>query len=365
MKKNNEYKYQTTIEQILNSRKEIVRENQEDKPNYFNLYDYLNLKYFSTYVFITMRNIGKTTSAFQFAQDVYRNSGEYIVWLRSSNEEIRSVIKDFKTNPPYGWDENYKLFGSEVIDIKNNKLVLKFASLSTVHNMASIKGDGCFGIIFDEFLPRSNRVKISYKALVDFIKTLERKNLLTVILLANATTYQSEILIELGINQELEVWDDLGKRLRYRRITKWDNPPNLKEVSTAYLLSKDSQGLTNYMYGAEFLKGNDDKVIPLFKLGEIRWLSNYLVSSVSVSLGYSDQNKVWVFADGTRNDKLPQLNLTPEDTLSKANTMTFKRTDKFIQNIIRILQSKNYYHTNFEVKEAMEKLVLKYIPRSL
>ena len=354
-----------TLKEKLDLRNDLIKENSVEAPNYFNIQDYLDFSHFSTYVFITMRNIGKTTSCFKLAQDIYESSGEFTVWMRSSGEELKNIIRDFKSNPPLGWKrDKYILKGDEVFDVDNGNLVIKFVSLSTVHNMSSIKGNGCFGIIYDEFLPRSNRTNPSYKALVDFVKTLERDKLLTVILIANATTYKSEILNSLNIYTDLDEMDIYSKRLRYRRFTKWDNPPNIKEISTAQLLAQDNERLHNYMFGAEFMTGDDDRVMPENRLGDIIWHSTFNINDNIVSQGLSRKFNCEVFSMGRKSPKLAIQNVMTTDTFSK-HSDSYNLTNVYnrFRPIFNAMQSKAVIYTSFECKDVLEKFALIYLGR--
>lgn len=74
--------------------------------------------------------------------------------------------------------------------------MIKFVALSTIGNLASITGNNCFGIYYDEFLPRGNtKVANAYDKLTDFIRTVERELMVVVMMGANLTTLNSDILV--------------------------------------------------------------------------------------------------------------------------------------------------------------------------
>lgn len=356
-------KFNNTIEKIVAQRNSIILEHGEasKKFNYFDIQEFIDLNLFSTYIFITPRNIGKTYSGYKFIKNIYEETGEYFIWMRSTGEEIKNVMKDFKTTKYDFWPEHYKLDGDTVMDTKKNLPVVKFIALSTAHNYASIKGNGCFGIVYDEFLPRSNRNQPSYKALTDFIKTVERKNLLTVILMANATTLDSEILHGFNIWKDLDDFTDAKRRVFYKRVKSWDSPPDIGKVSTAYNWAIYNEEMMNYMYNSEFLKGDDDLVVPLSRLGNVSWYEAFKLNKEIFRVGFNDQDVLVLDYGYDEKDDLLVYNLTYEDIYTPdertINTTNIRHKMSMINNN---LNRANVVFTSYKLKDEFIKFWSKY-----
>lgn len=353
------------ISSELEKRNNLIKENKPKHIKYFDIQDYLNLELYSTYIFITPRNIGKTYSGFKLAHDVYKATGEYTVWMRTSEVELKEIVKDFGETRYDFWPEEWKLCGNSVIDSKTGKLVLKFIALSTAHNFASIKGVGCFGLIYDEFLPRSNRVQPSYNALTDFIKTLERDKLLTVILMANATTLNSEILNEMDIWKDIDKQTNLTRRIYYERIREWEGTPDVKEISTAYCWAVSKEELSNYMFSTEFLKEDNNSVIPLSRIEDINWISAYRLNGTIFSVGI-DNNKRYVLHSALMNDDLFIYNLTQQDNFVKnENTINTNNVASQLQYLFYAISIGNVIFTTYELRDNFYKFALMYLPRKI
>lgn len=355
----------------MNLKEQLLRRNQliaENKPkyvNYFDIQNYLNLELYSTYIFITPRNIGKTYSGMKLVHDVYKTTGEYTVWMRSTEVELREVIRDFNETKYDFWPENWTLTGNSVIDNETGNLVLKFIALSTAHNFASLKGVNCFGIIYDEFLPRTSRTQPSYNALTDFIKTLERDKLLTVILMGNATTLNSEILNHMDIWTDINQQTNLEKRIYYERITQWDNTPDVKDVSTAYCWALGNKELENYMFNSEFLAYNDNTVIPLSRLGDISWFANYRLNGELFTVGLDNENR-YIVSQGIHDESLLIYNLTQIDTFTPAeNTVNSYDVASQLSYLFNALRIGNVIFTSYTLRNDFYKFVLTYLPRKI
>lgn len=349
----------------LDKRNMLIKNNKPKNIEYFDIQKYLNFELFSTYIFITPRNIGKTYSGFKLVHDVYKATGEYTVWMRSTDVELKEIIKDFGETKYDFWPDDWKLVGNSVIDNKTGNLVLKFVSLSTAHNFASIKGVGCFGLIYDEFLPRSSRTQPSYNALTDFIKTLERDKLLTVILMANATTLNSEILNEMDIWKDIDIQTNIKRRIYYQRIKEWDNAPDVGDVSTAYCWAQSKEELMSYMYDSDFLKYDDNTVIPLSRIRDIKWLVGYRLNGEYFSIGIDIENR-YVITPNIKDDSLVIYNLTQRDTFSP-NEDTTNTYDVFSQlnYIVNALKIGNVIFTNYELRDNFYKFILTYLPKKI
>lgn len=346
-------------------RNNIVLANRPKDKKYFDLEEYIDLSKYSTYIFITPRNIGKTYSGFKFAVNVYKETGEYTIWMRTSDSEIKECIKDFSDTKYEWWPEEYQLVGNSVIDNITGRLVLKFVALTTTHNLASMKSIDCFGIIYDEFLPRTNRIKPSFKRLADFIKTAERGKLLTVILMANATTLNSEILNYFNIWTDEDEKSDLLHRFYYKRILEWTGTDDIGDKSTAYNWASLSPELESYMYSSQFLIADTASVIPLNRLQVKKWIQQYRLNGELLTVGL-DENNYYIIAQGAMMEDEPIYNMTPIDT--------FKPTENSV-NLIDVKSQMNYLFeglkngicifTNYELRDDFFKFVLNYLPRKI
>lgn len=349
----------------LRKRNEIIKSNKSKTIKYFDIQNYLDFSLFSTYIFITPRNIGKTYSGFKLVHDVYKETGEYTVWMRSTEVELKEIIKDFGETRYDFWPEEWKLVGNSVIDNSTGNLVLKFIALSTAHNFASIKGVGCFGLIYDEFLPRSSRTQPSYNALTDFIKTLERDKLLTVILMANATTLNSEILNEMDIWKDIDVQTNIERRLYYERIREWDNKPDVGEVSTAYCWATANNDLTGYMFSSDFLLNDDNSVIPLSRLGDIQWIAGYRLNDEYLTVGL-DRTNLYVINRGKNASVDVYYNLTQVDTFTPLDdVVNITDVPSQLNYLFNAIKVGNVVFTSYTLRDSFYKFILKYLPTKL
>ncbi len=297
----------------------VVKENTNENVNYFKIQEYLELKYYSIYIFITPRSIGKTFSAWELIVNMYELTGEYSVWMRTSGEEVKEIVKDYKTNRPAPWREYMELRGNQLIDKRDGSLIVKFVSVSTLGNLASITGDGCFCIYYDEFLKRGKRRSQSgvYRAIGDFIKTVERGNLITIIMAANMTTLDNEILNKFDLWTDKPIVDDKGRRLRFRLITEWDNPPEVEEISTARMWAKNDEKLEAFMTKAQVLDNSKALVLPESRLGMLRNLEQYFIFGSYYTLSMTQENKA-VIREG-RHMKGNVWVMTTEDGYTPGN----------------------------------------------
>lgn len=348
----------------IDKRNKLIVNNKKDNAKFFDIQNYLDLSLYSTYIFITPRSIGKTYSGFKLVKDVYEASGEYTVWMRSSDTELKEIIKDFGETKYDFWPSDWKLIGNSVIDVKNNNLVLKFISLSTAHNFASIKGSNCFGIIYDEFLPRTSRIQPSYNALTDFIKTLERNKLLTVILMGNATTLSSEILNNFDIWKDVDKQINVSKRLYYERIRNWNNRDDVGDVSTSHIWASNNSELLSYMYTSDFLKDDDNTVIPLTRLGDIKWIMCYKLNGEHFSVGMNNENK-YILSNSIMDDELIIYNLTPIDTFMNDDAINIVDVSSQLNYLFNAIKIGNVIFTSYELRNNFYDFVLKYIPKKL
>lgn len=353
-------KNKNSMSYILKQRKKVIKKYAEQEPNYFTWRDELELDKFSTYIYITPRSIGKTYSGFDIAFETYEETGEYTVWMRTSLEEIKEIVNDYISNPPYPLPEYAIWKNKSIIDQRDGKIIMKFVALSTVHNLASITGSGVAFLLYDEFLPRTNRrLPRSYYKLTDFIKTLERADLLTVILQANATTLNSDILHHWDIWNDIDEKDDLGKRMKYRYYREWQNAPKVKEASTASLWASNTDELGDFFDKAEFLDdGDGGLVLPESRLGDLRYYNMFKLNGKVFTEALNNDNARVIVA-GARNEGGIIYALTTEDGLTKGRYVRPLDIKQILTPIYYSLEQNNLFFASYELKDE----VMQYLER--
>ncbi len=349
-------------EGLFSKRDKIVKKFQNKDPNFFKIQDYLDLSRFSTYVFITPRSIGKTYSGWEICINAYITTGEYTVWMRTKDEEVKNIVDDYKRNRPEAWPDWAEVKGRSLIDNRTGNLICKFVGLSTVGNFASITGDGCFMIYYDEFLPRGGRpVKNAYNVLTDFIKTLERGHLLTVILSANLTTLNSDILNQLDLWTDEPELDDESRRLRYRLLTEWENPPVTETISTAAMWASNNENLENFMFNNTVLDTESAEVIPVSRVGSLRYVEMYMIEGVEMTLALDDDGN-FVLVKGRKvsyENGGVVYDLTTEDGYkpSHGHIRPFS-VNETLANVMYALENNALTFTDFETKDLMIRLLI-------
>lgn len=349
------------LEKILKKRQKIIKKYSTETPNYFNWQDYLDLENYSTYITITPRGVGKTYAAFDLGFEWYETTGEYTTWIRTSLEELKECVTDYKSNPPHpkltGETSRYEWQGKNLVDKDTGKIVVKFVALSTVHNMASITGNGCGLVIYDEFLPRTNRrLPRAYFKLADFLRTLERKDLITVVLQANATTMNSDILLHWDIWNDVDEVTDKDRRLWYRRFVEWENPPKVESVSTSAMWARNDDSISKYADSAQFIDGDDGMVIPESRLGSLRYYYQYKLNGMLFTQALTDDNK-WVLVEGARMSKAPVYVLTTSDGFEKGRFVRPLDLKQQMQQIYYALERDALTFTSYELKDELFKFL--------
>lgn len=346
------------ISKQLKKRNKIVKKHSNDTPNYFTWKTELDLEYYSTYIYITPRGLGKSHSGWDTVVEVYEETGEWTNWMRTKDTELKEILTDYKSNRPDAWRDYMVVKGRHLIDKRNGHLVAKFVALSTVGNLASITGNGCFGIFYDEFLPRTGYpISNAYNKLTDFIRTIERTHLATVILAANMTTLNSEILTKFDLWIDEPTVDDKERRLRFRYIEKWDNPPKVELISTAALWAKNDANLQKFMDEGGVLDDSTSLVLPYSRIGQLRYYYMYTCDGVNFTLGV-DNNERFVVVEGHRMEEGITFDLTTVDGYQPSQGHV--RPDdvlETLQMIIYGLEQNNLIFTDFEVKNIVFKLL--------
>lgn len=338
----------------LKSRNKIIKKFSSKVPNFFKWKDWLNLALYSTYIFITPRGLGKTHSGWDLVIDVYMETGEWTNWMRMKDTELKYVLDDYKRNRPDAWPEWAVVKGRHLIDSRNGGLIAKFVALSTVGNLASITGNGCFGIFLDEFLPRTGApIPNSYSKLTDFIRTIERKHLATVILSANMTTLNSDILTKFDLWIDEPEVDDKERRLRFRYIEKWDNPPKVEVLSTAALWAKNDENLRKFMEEGGVLDDSTSLVIPRSRVGQLRNLEMFTCDGVDFTLSLDNNNRFIVIAGHNMKSGFVQDLTTADGYMpSKGHIRPFD-IKLAVSKIAYGLETSNLIFTDFEVKDTV------------
>lgn len=349
----------TSLSKILKKRTKIINKFQQKNPNYFKWNKYLDLEKYSTYITITPRGVGKTFSAIETAIEWYELTGEYTTWMRTTLEEVKNIVDNYKKDPPHPTigigNIKYEWQGHSIVDAESGRLVINFLALSTVHNMASITGNGCGLLIYDEFLPRTNRrLPRAYFKLADFIKTLERKNMMTVILQANATTLNSDILMHWDIWNDISEVRDESKRLWYTHFTEWENPPKVENVSTTTMWTNNTKELQDFIDKGTFLDGDGGMVLPESRIGSLRLMSQYKLDSESFTLAMTDDN-MFCIVPGERMANAPVFVLTNKDGFEKGRYVRPIDIRMQLNPIKYALEADNLIFTTFELKESVFK----------
>lgn len=343
---------------ILKKRNKLVKKFSSEEPNFFVWEDLLELDKYSTYIYITPRGIGKSHSAHNLIIDVYNNSGEWTVWMRTTDIEIKEIIDDYKRNRPDAWPEWAQVKGRSLIDDRDGALIMKFVAMSTVGNLASITGNGCFGIYYDEFLKRTGRpIAKLHTKLTDFIRTVERTNLATVMLGANMTTLDSDILNKLDLWTDKPIVDDLDRRLKFRYITEWENPPKVETISTASLWASSDKNLKDFMEKAQLLDDSDVYVLPESRAGALRHISMFLLDGSYFTLSLNDENK-WFLIEGERCKGVVNVLTTIDGFKQSKNThIRPYNLEQTMSPIIYALESKNLMFSSHELQAKMFKFI--------
>lgn len=343
-----------SLAEQLQIRKKIIEDSSTELPNYFNLRNYFEFDKFLNYIFITPRSIGKTFSGFDVAFEAYELTGEFTVWMRTSFEEIKEIVDDYKRNPPHwklkGEDSRYEWSGKSIIDKETGLIVIKFIALSTVGNVASITGNGCWLLIYDEFLPRSTRrLPNSFHKITDFIKTIERGSSIITCLLANSTTLNSDILMQWDIWNDIDEVDNLELKMRYRRFTTWENPPKIKDNSNASIWASRDPEMLEFMDNAKFKDGDDGMVIPESRLGNLRYFYQFKLNNRVFTMGMTDDD-VWVALPSQRMEGIV-YSLTTEDGLVRGSHVRPQDIEGLISPFYYALENDNLVFTDFTLKD--------------
>lgn len=352
------------LKEQIRERNKLIIENRPKNIKYFDIAEYINLKLFSTYIFISPRNIGKTYSTYKFVINVYETCGEYTIWMRTNGDEIKQTIENIKSTHPDWMGDRYVLEQDKIIDKETGNLVIHFIAYSKIHLQASTNNENCFGIVYDEFISRSGRIKLKYKNITDFIKTVERKNLTTVILLGNAVNGNNEILLKFDLWIDSDVKIDLENRLYYKRITEWETLPDTGNISTANIWMRKDAELEQFFNNSTFLVNDLGSIIPLNKTTIRNWYALYRLNGKYVSVGETNDG-VMLVADGKHFEAVPQ-NLTPTDAFNN-NGDSINIVDGLLQlqYLIQPLQLGQVKFTSFELRDEFYKFILNYIPRKL
>lgn len=343
----------------LKKRNKIIKKYESKEPNYFMWEKEIDLENYSTYIYITPRGLGKTHSGWDLVVDVYMETGEWTNWMRTKDIELKAVVADYTRNRPDAWPEWAQVKGMQLIDTRNGGLIAKFVALSTVGNLASITGNGCFGIFYDEFLPRSGYpISNSYNKITDYIRTIERKHLATVILSANMTTLNSDILTKFDLWIDDPIVDDKSRRLRFRYIEQWDNPPKIEMISTASIWASNDEKLRKFMDEGGVLDDSTTLVLPKSRVGSLRNLEMYTCDGVDFTLSLDDNDR-FVVVDGHNMTGGIVYDLTTLD--GYIPTIGHVRPYDIVMTMSKImygLEQGNLIFTDFEVKETVFRLLV-------
>lgn len=179
---------------------------------YYNIEDMLAKQQVFNIV-IGGRGIGKTYSALKMLRD----SGKHFIYLRRLQTEIDIVATEsanpFKViNRDFG--DDFKIVANKIKCIMNGDTQVGYAiALSTFSNLRGVDFSDVDIILFDEFIPEKTRkstIKNESDAFFNLYESVNRnrefqgKSPVLVIMLSNAVSIFSPLLLELGITEIIE-----------------------------------------------------------------------------------------------------------------------------------------------------------------
>lgn len=348
-----------SIMKILKKRPKVTKSDKSNA-NYWDWWKVFKLDTYFTYIFISKRNIGKTYSMFDVAFKTYENTGEWTCIMRETGIQLDEVIVDYKGNKPYPFPKYAVWSGNSIIDERNGNLIIKFVALSLTGNLASITGNNCAFLFFDEFLPRTKRrVPKAYFKLVDFMKTIERDDKLIVILQANATTLNSEILFYWDIWNDIDEIRDTERGLWYLRAKDWDTRIKREGDSTTNQWAENSKEILDYMDKAEFIEDDGEGiVVPISRLGKLKHKQMWLLNGIHLTLSHTEDG-FYVISEGMLKKGGSVYALTTVDDLSKGKYIKPPDVQTLLTPIYYKLKKNKIIFTSFDIKENFFKFMPK------
>lgn len=214
------------------------------------------------YMFISARNIGKTTWMWNKILDDFFNKGLSSIFMRRSKTEIDSYKSDITkiltiVNNRYGYEMYLK--GNTVW--YNKQIVLELISLSTAYNKSSGNFDNVNALYFDEVMSRNGYLNGEYNLFTNFVATCERHNdEFKVFMFGNALTKNNPYMSQWGL------WDTSTKIMvnGFVKVVMIENGVDVilpSQTNTlAYALSGYDKRINDYMYGNKFAYDDDSYV---------------------------------------------------------------------------------------------------------
>lgn len=267
------------------------------------------------------RGTGKTYSSLKYAISHYDETGERFIFMRRTQTEIEFMAKTESANPMKSVNENVLLKRIEnrfYVFIKNDEIIGYAFALSTVSSIRGIDMSDVGLWIFDEFIPEFHVHKLAHEgmAFLNAYETFNRnrefneKNPIICFLLANSNNFNSDILVETGLQKKLEEMNKKGKSFSHiekKRCTLSllsNEEFKEKKKSTALYQFASESKFVNMAIDNEFIE-NDFENIKSMSLKDLRLIvtvgnihifygnKKYYASSAKInthSIEYSDND---------------------------------------------------------------------------
>lgn len=151
------------------------------------------------------RNIGKTTSVFNYLFNGIVNINSKILIIRNSGEQIKNAKADFNSR----LNGRYMVAGSLIYEVvvkktKDDEVIYGrgdhvgyIGSISQFHNLKSMEAKDVNWVLFDEYAECD--VLNIYDKFISMLKTFERFNKINVIMLGNRETLNNEWMNKWGV----------------------------------------------------------------------------------------------------------------------------------------------------------------------
>lgn len=174
------------------------------------------LKYSQPFnIVIGGRGTGKTYSALKFAVDEYKATGKRFIYMRRTQTEVDFIAKNEVANPMksiYDYVSVKRVDKKFYVFMIDDEIIGYIFALSTVASIRGIDMSDVDYWIFDEFIPEYHVHKLAHEGMA-FLNAYESFNRnrefngnepIKVFLLANSNNFNSDILIEVGLQKKLE-----------------------------------------------------------------------------------------------------------------------------------------------------------------
>lgn len=183
--------------------------------DYFDVAEYVYHKKLSkiqVFVFVSVRNIGKTYSSIQFVFNEWEKDGRGFGWIFRTQEEVKEFYSEFDA---YVDAERYLRRGNNIIEKKTGIEMGKFISITRAKYVKN--NQYIYNLIFDEFIPLTNYyIPEEYKRFAHITKTMERtKEDFRIIMLSNFNSQNNAYFLKWKV-----FWNN-EKFIQRNRIGIW------------------------------------------------------------------------------------------------------------------------------------------------